>query len=219
MSKLTNNRAFILLVYGLPGAGKTFFARQMAANLGIAHLQAARIRHELFKSPRYDDRENAVVNHLMDYMLGEFLSVGTSVVYDGDSMRRARRRHLRSITDRCGATLITVWLQIDLESAFNRVKNRDRRKVDDKFEPSMDRPTFENYINLVQNPSNEDYVVISGKHSFATQRAAALKKLYAHGLVNADAVTSKLVKPQLVNRIPNLRSGRVDESRRGIFIR
>ena len=73
----------------------------------------------------------------------------------------------------------------------------------------------------MQNPSTtEDYVVISGKHTFNTQRNAVLKRLYELGMLSAESITSNVVKPELVNLVPkNPAAGRVDMSRRNIVIR
>ncbi|MEK7152369.1 MAG: hypothetical protein AAB834_00335 [Patescibacteria group bacterium] len=112
-----------------------------------------------------------------------------------------------------------IWQQIDLESAFLRASKRDRRKADDKYSPAIDRETFERIASGMQNPQNEDYIVLSGKHIFGTQLGALVKRLRELGLVSASETNAKLVKPGLVNLIPNPMSGRVDMSRRNIVIR
>jgi hypothetical protein len=72
----------------------------------------------------------------------------------------------------------------------------------------------------MQNPKNEEYIVVSGKHTFNTQRSAVVKKLYEIGAIAIEEANSGVVKPGLVNLIPNqLRGGRVDNSRRNILIR
>lgn len=219
MPKLSLTKPLLILVYGFPGGGKTNLARQLAENLGLAHVQGDRVRFELFESPRYDKRENDVVNHLVDYFAEEFLNAGVSVVYDGDALRLTRRRALRDLSRKTKTNSIIVWLQIDLDSAFARAKNRDRRKPDDRFAQLFDKVSFESYINDMQNPNNEDYIVVSGKHNFRSQRSAVMKKLYEFGLIDSTAITAQVVKPELVNLVPRLRSGRVDQSRRNIFIR
>jgi predicted kinase len=73
MSKVIPAKPLLIMLYGLPGAGKTYFARQLCDNLQAAHVQGDRIRGELFQEPRYDAQENTVVNQLMEYMGGEFL--------------------------------------------------------------------------------------------------------------------------------------------------
>src|SRR5579859_1952781 len=115
MPKIYPAKPFLLMFYGYPGAGKTYLARQFCETVQAAHLQADRIRGELFESPRYDKQENDVVSQLMDYMTEEFLSAGLSVAYDTNAMRAAQRHALREMAHRCHATPLIVWFQMDSE--------------------------------------------------------------------------------------------------------
>jgi len=154
-------------------------------------------------------------------MTEEFLAAGISVVYDMNAVRFAKRRELRDLARRLHAQPLLVWLQIDVESAFNRVVKRDRRHIDDKYAVPLDRTTLEALIGQMQNPNRmEDYVVVSGKHSFGTQLAALIKKMREHGLISPPGEPAKVVKPELVNLVPKLTGGRVDMNRRrNIMIR
>lgn len=220
MSKLAPTKPLLILLYGFPGAGKTYFARQLCDNLQIAHVHGDRIRGELFEHPQYDKEENNAIGHLMDYVAGEFLGAGLSVVYDVNAMRASQRRQLRDMARKHKATPLLVWFQIDLDSAYARASSRDRRKADDKFSGPSDQATFERTVGGMQNPQNEDYIVISGKHAFPTQLNAFFKRLRELGLIpQMTEINPKLVKPGLVNLIPNPAAGRVDLSRRNIVIR
>lgn len=220
MAKITLTRPLMVLLYGYPGAGKTHFAHALCEAVNAAHIQGDRMRSELFEKPRYDKQENDVINHLMAYMAEEFLQAGISVVYDTNAMRLADRRILRDMARKAKAETLLIWLQIDPESAIARLNQRDRRKSDDKYAVSYDRKSFEDYVRHMQNPSEaEDYMVISGKHTFNTQKGAVTKRLYELGLLSVDSLSSGVVKPGLVNLVPNPAAGRVNMSRRNIVIR
>ncbi len=220
MSKVIPSKPLLILLYGFPGSGKTYFARQLCEQVQAAHVQGDRIRSELFEEPRYDKEETAVVGQLMDYMTEEFLSAGLSVVYDANAMRYAQRHALRDMARRHKAQPLLIWLQIDPETSLLRAAKRDRRRVDDKYAVPMDQPTFESLISGMQNPRNvEDYTVISGKHVFPTQFSSVVKRMHELNMVPSEQMANKVVKPGMVNLVPKMNGGRVDMSRRNIVIR
>lgn len=220
MAKIYPQKPFLLLFYGYPGAGKTYFARQFCEHVQAAHVQSDRIRSELFEEPRYDKQENEIVNHLMEYMTEEFLSAGLSVAYDVNAIRKAHRKHLFELAYKAHATPVVVWFQMDQETAFSRNVKRDRRRADDKYAAAWDRTSFEDIVSRMQNPTHgEDFVVISGKHLFNMQHSAVVSKLRSRGLLASGDASTQVIKPGLVNLIPKNNPGRYDASRRNISIR
>lgn len=221
MAKIAPTQPLLVLLYGFPGAGKTYFARQFCERIQAAHIQGDRIRSELFEHPRYDQQENDAIVQLMNYMAGEFLNAGISVIYDTNAARHAQRHMLREIARKARAQPLLVWLQMDTDSAFYRSSKRDHRRIDDKFAADVDRSSFDTLIGRMQNPMpSEEYVVVSGKHTFNAQYTSVVRRLRDLGLMNTADV-APVVKPGLVNLIPqpNPYRGRVDNSRRNITIR
>ena len=218
MTKLVLTKPTLIMLYGFPGAGKTYLANNLGTTIHAAHVNGDKIRYQLFETPRYDRAENEIVNHLMEYMTEEFLDAGVSVIFDTNVIKKGQRRTLRDIARKKKAEHALVWLQIDPETAFARVSQRDRRKLDDKHAQPLDRPLFDEVTSKMQNPGHdEDYIVLSGKHSYPMQRSAIVKKLYDLKLISPDNVSSNVVKPGLVNLVPT--AGRVDLTRRNITIR
>lgn len=219
MAKIYPAKPFLLLFYGYPGAGKTYFARQFCENVQAAHLQSDRIRGELFEKPRYDKQENGIVGQLMDYMTQEFLSAGLSVAYDVNAARTKQRRRLYDMALRYGAQPLLIWFQMDQETAFARNIKRDRRRTDDKYAARWDRTTYDSVVGQMQNPSsNEDYVVISGKHLFNMQQSAVISKLRSRGILAGAEASSRVIKPGLINLVPK-NQRRHNNSGRNISVR
>src|SRR3989344_936753 len=218
MTKIALNKPVLVSLYGFPGSGKSFVARNLAEHVQMAHVSADRIRSELFAKPRYDKQEDAIVAHLMNYMTEEFLGAGMSVVYDAKALSAGQRRHLRELAAKHRAAYLLVWLQIDVESAFTRTQRRDRRTTDDKFAQPQTRDSFNRQLATMQNPKDEQYLVVSGKHAFVTQKSAIVNRLYQIGLIPSETVQSNVTKPGLVNLVPNRYIGRTDMSRRDITI-
>lgn len=213
--KITPNKPVLIVLYGFPGSGKSAFAKQFAEEIGAMHLHADKVAVDLFGGNNHEQQQQFV-----QYMAHELLRAGVSVVYDGPAARSAERRTLRATADSAKAATVLVWLQIDPDTAFARTQNRDRRKSEDKYAQEYTQNSFEDALAYQQNPDGEQYVVISGKHTFHTQSAAVLKKLYELGIVSSiQASQANLVKPELVNLVPQKLGGRVDMSRRNISIR
>jgi predicted kinase len=219
MAKIELSKPTLVCFYGYPGSGKSYVTRNLEEVLEIARVSADRIRHEMFRQPRYDAQENAIVTHLMNYMTEEFLRAGVSVVYDANALRAGQRRRIRELARKHRASYLLVWLQINPENAFERTQRRDKRTQDDKFSEEQTKASFDQQIAIMQNPGlDEDYLVISGKHTFITQKNAILNRLYQLGLVSAGSVQTHITKPGLVNLIPSAQGGRVDHSRRNINV-
>lgn len=217
MAKLELTKPTLFMLYGFPGAGKTYLAKNLRDSIQAAHVHADKIRYQLFEEPRYDRAENEIVDQLMEYMTEEFLDAGVSVVFDTNAIKKSQRRVLRDIARKKKADYVLIWLQIDPESAFGRVSQRDRRKAEDKVAQPLDKPLFDDITSRMQNPGrDEDFIVLSGKHSYPMQRSAIVKKLYDLKLIRTGSVSPNVIKPGLVNLVPNSQHGDV---RRNITIR
>lgn len=218
MAKIALNKPVVICLYGFPGSGKSFVSRNLAEHIQLAHVSADRIRNELFANPRYDKQENAIVAHLMNYMSEEFLSAGLSVVYDANTLNTAHRRRLRELAAKHHAAYLLVWLQIDVESAYTRTQRRDRRTTDDKYAAPQTRESFNYQLSTMQNPKDEQCLVISGKHAFVTQKSAIVNRLYQIGLIPGETVQSNVTKPELVNLVPSRHIVQPDLTRRNISV-
>lgn len=221
MGKIAPAKPLLILLYGMPGSGKTSFARQLCEHMQAAHVHGDRIRTELFQNPTYSKDENHLISSLMTYMAGEFLSTGVSVIYDTNAMRVAQRRALRNMAKKADAEAILIWFQIDADSAFARASKRNKRRLDDMYSAPIHIDMFRQQLAGMQNPdANEPYIVLSGKHLFSTQKNALLRILRERHLIDAVATNEQLTKPGLINIVPNpAAAGRVDLSRRNIIIR
>jgi predicted kinase len=217
-AKFVPNKMFVIFLYGFPGAGKTTFARHMAEEVKCAHLQHDRISNKLYgeKSDDFEMQSRETLN----FMTNEFLNAGVSVIYDADVHRMAERRMLRGAARNSKAIPVLIWMQIDPETAYNRTKKRDPQKQEDMYAQSYSAEQYDTTLKQMQNPDNEDYIVISGKHTFHTQRAAVFKKLYELNVLTPAQLSRDIAKPELVNLVPQNQIGRrPDDIRRNINIR
>lgn len=218
VQKIRTNKPMLIMLYGFPGAGKTSFANSMTEYLDCAHVYRDRIRHELFEEPRYDEQEDGIVENLMEYMTEEFLNAGISVIYDTSMSRKSDRHSMRELARKKHAKTLLVWFQVDPDTAYSRLIKRDRRKTEDKYAKDYSEKDFRHIASLMQHPEpTEDYVVVSGKHTFPSQKTAVFKKFMEMGLIDNETARANVAKPGMVNLIPQS-MGRVDMTRRNINI-
>lgn len=204
VAKINPSQPFLLLLYGFPGSGKTYFSRQFTESVQVAHLEQDRIRYELFENPRFSKQENSALNRITEYMVNEFLQAGISVVLDMNAMRVSQRRSYREIARLSKASVLVVWFQVDADTSFLRNRSRDRRKNDDRYSLGYEVEQFKQLAAYMQHPEpTEDFVVVSGKHSFAGQMSSVIKKLSDMKVINASAATHQMIKPGLVNLVPH----------------
>lgn len=220
MDKIQPTQPIMILFYGFPGAGKTYFARQFTEAVHAAHLEQDRIRHELFQNPKYTKQENTAMTRIMNFMANEFLMAGISVVMDFNAMRVSQRRQLREMARQKKATTLVVWFQTDPDTAYMRNLKRDRRKLDDRFSVGYEEDQFRALASYMQHPEpTEDYVVVSGKHSFNSQMSNVMKKLSDMRIIKSTAASKRMIRPELVNHIPPPQPEPSKHERRNIVLR
>ena len=204
MAKIIPKTTFLLTLYGYPGSGKTYLSRQLSDAINAVHLESERIRQEVFINPVYDLNENKKLWQIMNYMAEKFLSAGVSVIFDYNAGKSFQRHQLKVLSKKHSATNLVVWQQIDSETAYSRIRRRDKRKSDDKYSVVIPGNIFKSMISSMQNPTNsEDYVVVSGKHVFQTQKNAVLNKMRQLNIIDEQTAHEHLAMPGMVNLIPN----------------
>ncbi len=221
MRKIKLRKPLLIYLYGMPGAGKSYLARNIADNYGMAVVSSNKIRNILFENPTYDKSENDIVEKLMIDQAEQFLKNDIGVVYDISASRIMQRRALRGLSRKLKINDLLIWIQIDQDTAYSRSTNRDHRKPDDKYSKNLTLENFNIQLRQMQNPVDESGIVVSGKHIYNTQNIAIQKKLIKMGLIDNDDLGKKIAKPELVNLVSKAQivGGRVNYSRRNIIIR
>lgn len=179
MRNLSLPKPLILVLVGLPGAGKSFFARQFAEMFGSPLVSFDRIRFELFAEPQNTTEEQALVGRLAEYQIAELLKTKRSFLVDGGHNAATARQALASLAKKNDYGILVIWVQTDDQTAQLRSMKRNPRKLDDQFSQSLDSETFTSLSRRLTPPNREEYVVISGKHTFSTQAKMVLRKLTA----------------------------------------
>jgi len=100
----------LVLLSGVPGAGKTTFARALCAAGGFVHLESDAIRLQLFPVPEFTGREHGRVFAVAEARARKALEGSSRVIVDATNLSRSDRRRFVDLASRSGAALVGVRL-------------------------------------------------------------------------------------------------------------
>lgn len=160
-AKINMNHAIVIMICGLPGSGKTFFAARLAADLDASHLSSDQIRRELFsetakniQSPvkLYSGQNKSAVYEAMLSRMQTALSRPAPVILDANFGRAALRKNFQTKAQAAGARFYVVHITAD--------ENVTRRRID-RPRPGSDAD-FAVYLKLRDafEPPDETHLIL-----------------------------------------------------------
>lgn len=177
MKSLSLSRPLIVFVIGLPGAGKSFFARQFAETFNAPIVSYDFLRYQMFPEPAFSPEEDGLIATISDNEFAELLKTQRTIIIDGGNNNYERRQELAKLAKKKGYGSLLVWVQTDERSARFRATNRKPNREGDKLNSSMTIETFATAKAAFMAPGKgEDFVVISGKHTYSTQAKVVLRR-------------------------------------------
>jgi predicted kinase len=174
-----------LLIYtiGLPGSGKTTFARQLAEKINAVHLYGDKIGFEHWGAPTFSAEETRMVYFEMDDMATENLSTGKSVVYDASSNSLASRSRLVELAAELDCVAIGLWIQVDETLARERSSEIRISEFAENYFRIIPEAVFDRAVDVFQPPhTNEIVYTVSGSDSFEEQLKKLTELLAASGI-------------------------------------
>jgi predicted kinase len=155
--------ARLIMVMGLPGSGKTFFATEFSRQIGAMHFNSDRIRKEETETPGYsrEDRSD-VYTHMFDRVTDQLIR-GETVIVDATFSKASYRTPYFDWVAQNHIPLHVIYLEASEATIAERVgrKRPDSdadfavyRKIKDEYEPiarehlilNTDKGTTEAYI-------------------------------------------------------------------------
>jgi predicted kinase len=127
----------LFLMVGLPGAGKTTRARQLAAEQRALLLCLDEWMIPLFGEPDVGGKQDVVEGRLISVALA-VTRLGTSAVLDFGFWSRDERSSLRSLAAAAGATCQVVYVPVDRTTQIARIAYRAERTPEQTYPMSVD---------------------------------------------------------------------------------
>lgn len=156
--------ATVHLLHGLPGCGKTRYAKQLAAERPCVHLShdewIVRVFGPQPTSAQMDLARQPVHEMLWTYA-SRIVSAGSDVVLDFGFWTRRDRDEARERVQRAGAAHRLYTFECSPQLAWERVKHRNRVDAADSLH--IDEPTFWLIAGRVEAVApDEDRIVVPG---------------------------------------------------------
>lgn len=149
----------IIIVFGLPGSGKSYFASRLAEKIGAKYVNSDRLRKKLFPVRDYSDREKRVVyDHMLEEMM-QAVAKNKDLVLDA-TFHRKETRDLFTNKISGNGKIIFVEVQADEDIIRERVsRKRDDSEADFevyKLIRQQNEPLTEPHLILQSTNDNID---------------------------------------------------------------
>jgi predicted kinase len=181
MKPLTPSTPHVIILVGIPGAGKTYFAKQFAETFSAPYLDV----NTLQLLTEIPDKKAAELSSLL---LDEFLKTGRTVIFEGPTHARTYRDALMRRVRAKGYEPLLVWVQTEPVTALARLK---------KGSTPASFAVYEERIKRFSPPHiREGGIVISGRHTYATQARVLLKRLAGERPAVAPPTTDRKSTPR-----------------------
>jgi predicted kinase len=172
MKSLSLSQPHAIVMVGIPGSGKSTFAEKFSQTFNAPFIDLDKIL------PRA--RDESAADELLMLQLREAIRTKASLVIEADASSRIRRTELSKFLRAHDYEPLFVWVQTDMGTAKQRVA-KAKKILPEQYAAVLKRFS-------PPHPS-ENAIVISGKHTYASQAKIILKHL------SADRATQAVETP------------------------
>jgi predicted kinase len=149
-----NSRPTLHLLMGLPGAGKSTFAKLLQKENHAVRLSSDEYRLMLFAKPTFSQKEHDNLYGLIDHNVEHLLQSGHDVIYDANLNRRTHRDEKYRLAAKYNARVILWWLDVPQQLAKQRrIDTQDARLIPDG--ESSER-MFDRVSKVMELPSDDE---------------------------------------------------------------
>jgi predicted kinase len=152
------------LLHGLPGCGKTRFARQLAVERPCVHLSHDEWVVSLFgprPTPAQMEAAREPIHEMLWTCASRIVNAGSDVVLDFGFWTRRERDEARERAHRAGAAHLLYGFECYPQLAWERVKRRNGLEAADSLH--IDEPTFWLLAGRIEALApDEDFVSVPG---------------------------------------------------------
>jgi predicted kinase len=123
-------RPYLIMLSGLPGSGKSYLGRLLAASQGAALVATDHVRKAFFPQPCYSADEGAAVQSLCYTLIEVLLLARVPVIFDATNSIEWQRRRVYDLTERLNVGLLVVLTTAPEAVVRERLERRASRQGD-----------------------------------------------------------------------------------------
>ncbi len=177
------SQPLLITFVGIPGSGKTTFAKKLAGELHAVTFAVDAMRIAMWgslkemKAARATPEAKLATNKLtfgaMNYATMQALAAGYSVIFDANANHRHERQEKHDIAREQGALSVVVRIKVPYEISLERIQNRDAADDARQASPKEAPDVLERFSATLEEPGSDENVIhIDGEASFDEQLAS-----------------------------------------------
>ena len=162
MKSLQLSKPHAILVVGVPGSGKTFFAHHFSETFRAPFIEARKLQA--------NSANDSGAEEILNTFLTEIAKTRQTFLFEPVLADQVTRSEFAKWARGADYEPLIVWIQTDNTTAERRAKKN-----------GIDRDEYDRLVRHFNTPhSIEKPVVISGKHTQSSQTRMVLTRLSAH---------------------------------------
>lgn len=165
--------AFLLILLGLPGSGKTTLAQALVPVLEAVHLSSDRIRRQLGQRGQYGQADKDRVYAQMAERAAEALVQGKPVVADATFAQAAHRSQLVEAAQQAACPIYVVYLQVPEAVVQQRLQA-------DRPESEADFAVYQQ-VKAQFAPIDQPHLILDTHRHPLPQQIDVVKRYLQHG--------------------------------------
>ena len=164
----------LVILCGLPGTGKSHFARELARRAPFVWLNSDRTRKLLVDAPKYSRREHRRVFSAMHVLTRGYLRDGFSVVFDATNLNENVRLPLYASASEVGVEPLIIRFTAPAELVRRRLTNR----TEGVGEASQSDATWDVYSRMAvaDQPVLRPHLLVAGPEDVESVMQETLKR-------------------------------------------
>jgi len=142
----------IIIVFGLPGSGKSYFASRLAKELKAKYVSSDVVRKQLFTVRKYTGEEKTKVYDVMKKEMKEAIQRGKDIVLDATFYKESIRNKFKETAEAFKEKIIFIEVWADQKIILKRLSmKREHSEAD--FSVHL-------HIKKVFEPLESDHLII-----------------------------------------------------------